>query len=820
MFLRVAWIVAVAWAVMVIAPSGVRGAEIPGRINYQGMLADASGEPLPGEHTVVFRIFDADAGGTELWSETQPVVADTSGVFSAVLGSVDSIDAGFDGLRWLEVAVDGETLTPRRELVSVPYAFQAANAHMVAGLRADAFADSAHSHHSLDAADGDPAGALFVDADGNVGVGTETPAVKLDVAGTAEVDGFTMTPGAHEGHVLTSDAAGAGTWHAPQALPDADWVLSGSNMYSAVPGNVGIGKVNPTHKLDVFENSGANGSIAVFGANLAASGHNTCGVYGTTSTLDQTYPGAGVQGVAVGAAGVSSGVLGVAEGDEGKGVQAVALHTSGSNMALYAETKSPNGFAGYFTGGRSYFQGKVSIGTISPGAKLFVVETSGDLGAAAVYGVSTSPTAQGALGVIGSVATADSTVECAGVYGTATNSLGKAKGVSGKSSAASGIGVFAGAIHSTGRNYGLWAYTNSPNGYAGYFTGSRNYFEGKVGIGIDQPDNLLHVSGIGDVSGGVAGYGEVVGHFRTSVGHTAIAVDAAGGDLDAIIYLGKQGNAVWDLRNDSDAGNKFQLRYQGGTAQNKPYLTVSNYGDVLIGTTPLTAKLAVVDSVAREGAILAVNRMSADGVGAVFVGNNAAQWTDMNGCGLAASGNKWGILAVSSKTTLEAGAVHGVLVDGSAPTAQARLCYRSAAGTLYKVHGDGLSATTVATSAGKRTLVCPESPEAWFEDYGSGQIESGACHVELDPIFLDCITVSETHPLKVFVQLTSPLEQQYYVKKSATGFDVVVTGAGAGAAAAAFDYKVVGKWKGYENLRFERAPEDVGAVRLSSREGE
>ncbi|MFZ1947604.1 MAG: hypothetical protein WAW06_08660 [bacterium] len=697
MFLRLARIPTVLWVVTLIAASGLWGADIPAKVNYQGMLADASGEPLPGEHTVVFRIFDAAGGGTELWSETQPVVAGASGVFSVILGDVASIDAGFDGPRWLEVVVDGEILAPRRELVSVPYAFQAANAHMVAGLHADAFADSAHSHSLLDALDGEPAGAVFVDDEGSVGVGTETPGAKLDVAGTARMTGFNMPTGAAAGQVLTSDAAGAGTWQSPQALPDADWVVSGGNMYSAVPGNVGIGRTNPAYKLHVWEDSGADRSVAVYGANVATSGRNNCGVYGATSTLDPVYTGAGVQGVATGAAGSSSGVLGLAEGSEGTGVSAVALHTSGSNKALCAETKSPNGYAGYFAGGR-------------------------------------------------------------------------------------------------------------------------NYFQGKVGIGIDEPDNLLHVSGAGDVSGGVAGYGEVVGHFRTSVGHTAIAVDAAGGDLDAIVYLGKQGNAVWDLRNDSDAGNKFQLRYQGGAAQNKPYLTVSNSGDVGIGTTDFLRKLAVVDSAAREGTILALNRMSADGVGAQFVGNNAALWTDMNGCGLAASGNKWGILAVSSKTTLEAGAVHGVLVDGGSVTAQARLCYRSPAGTLYKVHGDGASSTVMATSAGKRTLVCPESPEAWFEDYGTGEIKSGSCHVDLDPIFLDCITVSETHPLKVFVQLTSELEQQYYVKKGQTGFDVVVVGDGANSAGATFDYKVVGKWRGYENLRFERAPEETEVIKVSATE--
>jgi hypothetical protein len=380
--------------------------------------------------------------------------------------------------------------------------------------------------------------------------------------------------------------------------------------------------------------------------------------------------------------------------------------------------------------------------------------------------------------------------------------------------------VWGWAYHTSGRNVGVAGQTDSPNGYAGYFTGGRNYFEGKVGIGIDQPANPLHVYGTGSTSGGVAGYPEVMGHFRATGGHTAVSVDAEAATLDAIIYLGKEGNAYWDLRNDSDVGNSLQWRFQGGTGQNKPYVTVENSGQVGIGTTTPGARLSVVDSVGTTGAIVAVNKKAADGVGAQFVGNNQIQWTDLNGCGLAATGNKWGLLAVSSKTTLEAGAVHGVFVDGGTVTAQTRLCYRSAAGTLYKVHGDGASATVMATSSGKRTLVCPESPEAWFEDYGSGEIKSGACHVELDPLFLDCITVSEEHPLKVFVQLTSPLEQQYFVKKGQSGFDVVVTGGGADAATATFDYKVVGKWKGYEKVRFEQAPESADVIEVTSADSE
>src|SRR5512136_687914 len=150
--------------------------DVPRKINYQGRLLDAAGAPLGGNHNLTFRIFADAAGGTELWSETQAVTADSGGVFAVMLGAVDSIGIAFDAPRWLEIEADGELLAPRREMASVPYAFQAVNSHMLEGLHPDAFADSAHGHSSL------------------------------------VVESFTMSSGAGIGLVLTSDAAGHGTW--------------------------------------------------------------------------------------------------------------------------------------------------------------------------------------------------------------------------------------------------------------------------------------------------------------------------------------------------------------------------------------------------------------------------------------------------------------------------------------------------------------------------------------------------------------------------------------------------------------------------------
>ncbi|MFZ3232596.1 MAG: hypothetical protein WA194_03575 [Patescibacteria group bacterium] len=52
---------------------------------------------------------------------------------------------------------------------------------------------------------------------GNVGIGTNAPAYKLDVTGTANVIGFRMPTGAGAGKVLTSDASGLAAWATPTA---------------------------------------------------------------------------------------------------------------------------------------------------------------------------------------------------------------------------------------------------------------------------------------------------------------------------------------------------------------------------------------------------------------------------------------------------------------------------------------------------------------------------------------------------------------------------------------------------------------------------
>ena len=120
------WAAGSAGASPPLLPAAQSGA--PMLLNYQGRLVDPdTGEPAPdGNYGITFRIYDAATGGAPIWSETLTVQVE-GGLFNVLLGSVAPLSAAnFDGTaRWLELEMEGETLTPRQRIVSTAYAIQA-----------------------------------------------------------------------------------------------------------------------------------------------------------------------------------------------------------------------------------------------------------------------------------------------------------------------------------------------------------------------------------------------------------------------------------------------------------------------------------------------------------------------------------------------------------------------------------------------------------------------------------------------------------------------------------------------------------------------
>jgi hypothetical protein len=100
--------------------------------------------------------------------------------------------------------------------------------------------------HSLDAADGDPTDAVFVDNNGNVGIRTLNPKATFDIGG----------------HVNVQDGNNAGVMYFPQSgnLPNlyirsdddpSTYEEASERLFVGGNGNVGIGTIEPAAKLHI-----------------------------------------------------------------------------------------------------------------------------------------------------------------------------------------------------------------------------------------------------------------------------------------------------------------------------------------------------------------------------------------------------------------------------------------------------------------------------------------------------------------------------------------------------------------------------------------
>jgi hypothetical protein len=157
---------------------------VPPLINYQGMLTDADGKPMTGTtKKLEFNIYDSATGGTKIWGpQIFNAVPLIGGKFNVILGTTDnggkSITEAFGAKdRYLGIKVDaGSELVPRQHILSAPYTIKAE------------YAERASHADIAETVQGDK---LYVDpVTGNVGVGTNSPVEKLEVAGTLKATAY------------------------------------------------------------------------------------------------------------------------------------------------------------------------------------------------------------------------------------------------------------------------------------------------------------------------------------------------------------------------------------------------------------------------------------------------------------------------------------------------------------------------------------------------------------------------------------------------------------------------------------------------------
>lgn len=351
------------------APASIR-AEVPGVINFQGILKDGSGNPVAnGSYPVLFTIYDAPTGGSTLWSESNSVTT-SNGLFTVLLGSGPTPipDTTFnDTSRYLGIKVGADPeMTPRQPLASVGYSFVSSQ-----------WTSSGDDLHRMV---------------GNVGIGTTLMGAKLDVQALsgialAATGGFMGVSANGGSYGVYGDGGTYGVYGSGGVY----------GTYGASSGFAGL--------------YGQGGSYGVYGLGTTTGVYGdgaSYGVYGSTSGSGDGLYGQSGGGNGVNANGGTRGVYAAG------GAYGVVAATS-SGTAVYATSSTGTGMytSGGFNGVLAYSLGGTGVyadggagdgvygygdgnGLVGSGVVRGLYATGGS------YGVVAAPTGNFGTGIYGS----------------------------------------------------------------------------------------------------------------------------------------------------------------------------------------------------------------------------------------------------------------------------------------------------------------------------------------------------------------------------------------------------------------------------------
>jgi hypothetical protein len=310
----------------------------------------------------------------------------------------------------------------------------------------------------------------------------------------------------------------------------------------------------------------------------------------------------------------------------------------------------------------------------------------------------------------------------------------------------------------------------SVNGAAGVFIGSSNEgvfgeTTGEVGV-LGLTSTARAVEGDDSAVGGLAMFGDAeastgnnIGVLGQSFSSSAIAVEGAS-------FGTSGGFGVFGFEERGDSAGVIASGVHGE----------HQFGSALAPTVPYGSGVWGDTGDANALGMLA----TADGGNAMAVFNNSTSASTMFITNFEESSGSAIVLDISS------------FFGG--------FCNFFANGTLGC--SGALSSSVPAESNRKVQVYSMQSPENWFEDFGSGQLAAGVARVQLETTFGQTVNSRDYH---VFVTPKGDCKGLFVTNETGVGFEVRELGGGQ--SNVGFDYRIVAHRKGYETLRLADATE-------------
>jgi hypothetical protein len=569
------------------------------------------------------------------------------------------------------------------------------------------------------------------------------PASAFALAGTAE----SAAGGASIASVRAVTAAGSVK---PNAAPAA--TVTGAGTAGYVPLWSSGSALGDSLIAQKSGDLGIGGMVSGF--KLAVSNASDNGILGTTASSS----GVGVQGQVTATSGNAFGVFGTTATPTGAGVEGSSTSTSGTAVGVLGTTASTAGDGvlgqAQATTGATFGVGGINQSSAGVGVQGHAEATTGDT--VGVNGISDSGTGVGAQGLAtattgttyGVVGESDSPAGV-GVNGNATATTGTANGVYGTSASSSGVGVTGAALATSGNTFGVFGTAASPTGVGVEGSNSSTSGSGPAVLGTTASTSGIAVKGQATATAGAtyAVYGKNAS--STGIGVQGVATATTGIDYGVGgTSASTQGVGVYGY-------GATQSTLGGQLAGN----AAGVWGDTHNGSAGV---MATADS---AEAIAAYNNSST--LATLFVENQE----DANSS------------AIVVATYSDYGGYCDIFVNGNL------VCSGSVGGHASVPEG--------ADGSRDVALYAVQAPENWFEDAGSGQLYNGTAVVVLDSEYAQ--TVNTGMDYHVFLTPNGDCKGLYVSQKSPTSFDVHELGGGS--SNIAFDYRIMAKRKGYENIR-------------------